>query len=138
MSLKLFFIAGIPWLFEIFAVLSFLFLGEDSVVYQNLSYVFQFGTILNSLRGVAIFILFVLLQRDARRYLWRRLVKLIPSLRTKADLTGLSNDKPGSISNLNDQSSSGGTQLSSLTSSVVSDEEQVSENQPECNEITQL
>lgn len=137
MALKLFFISGTPWLFEIFTLVFISILEEDSVLEQSLSYCFKVITTLNSLRGIAIFIFFVLLQQDPSRYLWYNLTRHIPSLRNKSNTAELSRDRVGSISfNLDDQSISGVSQLTSSTPSVMLDEEQGSRNQRERQEDT--
>lgn len=139
MALKLFFISGTPWLFEIFALVFISILEEDSVLEQSLSYFFKVITTLNSLRGIAIFIFFVLLQQDPSRYLWQILTRLIPSIRSKSNIAGLSGDGAGSISfNLDDQSISGVSQLTISTPSVMLDEEQGSGNQRERQEDTSI
>ncbi len=72
-AVKLFFIAGIPWVFEI---VSCYFIALPSFVSTNSAYLFEASNLLNSLRGVLVFITFVLLQRDVRRYLWLQLKKI--------------------------------------------------------------
>ena len=75
-AIKLFFIAGTPWIFEIFAWLpSYFKTGISPQWRQNTVYLFAVSNTLNALRGVVVFIMFVLLQRDVRRYLWLRLNK---------------------------------------------------------------
>lgn len=138
MAVKLFFIAGIPWMFEIFAWLTNFLLG-DSASHQYVNYFFNISTTLNSLRGIVIFVLFVVLQRDTRHYLWNGSVKRLPLFKNKSGKNDLSKDKSGSTSNMNNQSTSGDTQISSVTlTSVVSDEQQPSENQFESDEVTQF
>lgn len=73
-AIKLFFIAGTPWIFEIFAWLpSYFKTGISPQWRQNTAYLFAVSNTLNALRGVVVFILFVVLQRDVRRNLWLRL-----------------------------------------------------------------
>ena len=68
MAIKLLFITGVPWVFEIAAWLS-VFLSEGSVLGSNYVYIFEISNLLNSLRGVIIFILFIVLQPNVRSYL---------------------------------------------------------------------
>jgi hypothetical protein len=75
MALKLFFITGIPWVFEIAAWLP-IYLNDDSLLRTNFVYVFEITNLLNSLRGVIIFIIFIVLNRDVRRFLWPRLKRI--------------------------------------------------------------
>lgn len=123
MALKLFFISGVPWIFEIFSKLSDLIPETYPGLHQNLSYFLYISTTLNSLRGVAVFIFFVLFQRDARRYLWRGLARHFPSLRAKSELNGHYETNGENCSDLNDQNNTAVTQLwfsvSDITPSVV-------------------
>lgn len=74
MAVKLFFITGIPWVLEIAAwVPMFLHSTLPNPQLKLISYVFEISNILNALRGVIIFVLFVLLQRDVRAQLLFRL-----------------------------------------------------------------
>ena len=75
MALKLFFITGIPWVFEFAAWLPF-YLTENSFLRTNSVYFFEISNLLNSLRGVIIFIIFIVLNRDVRRFLWPRIKKI--------------------------------------------------------------
>jgi hypothetical protein len=75
MALKLFFITGIPWVFEIAAWLP-IYLNDDSLLRTNFVYVFEITNLLNSLRGVIIFTIFIVLNRDVRRFLWPRLKRI--------------------------------------------------------------
>ena len=68
MAIKLLFITGVPWVFEIAAWLS-VFLSEGSVLGSNYVYIFEISNLLNSLRGVIIFIIFIVLQPNVRSYL---------------------------------------------------------------------
>lgn len=78
MALKLFFITGIPWVFEIAAWLP-VYLSNKPAVFQSNSvgqYVLEIGNLLNSLRGIIIFIIFIVLQRDVRHYLMLRIKRI--------------------------------------------------------------
>lgn len=144
MAVKLFFLAGIPWVFEIIAWLTNYIPGEYSTLRKTSMHVFGIATTLNSLRGIAIFILFVVLQRDSRRYLWDGLKRYFPSIRETPADNGLSKAKSGSSSNLNENNSSNESQPSYLSSEVISEDvvsdgvEQNTIAQPEYDEITQL
>lgn len=81
MAVKLFFIAGIPWVFEIMAWLPNYLPNVSPVWRRHTIYLFEVSNLLNSLRGVIVFIIFVLLQRDARRHLWNRIKKLVSAIR---------------------------------------------------------
>lgn len=78
MALKLFFITGIPWVIEVAGWLPVYLYGASVVFKDNsqLQYFFYFGNLLNSLRGVVIFIIFILLQRDVRHYLTLRMKRI--------------------------------------------------------------
>jgi len=78
MALKLFFITGIPWIFEVAAWLP-VYLSDSPDFLQSNSagqYVLEIGNLLNALRGVIIFIIFIVLQRDVRHYLMLRLKRI--------------------------------------------------------------
>jgi hypothetical protein len=75
MALKLFFITGIPWVFEFAAWLPF-YLTENSFLRNNSVYFFEISNLLNSLRGVIIFFIFVVFNRDVRRFLWPRIKRI--------------------------------------------------------------
>jgi len=75
MAVKLFFITGIPWVFEFAAWLPF-YVTENSFLRTNAVYFFEISNLLNSLRGVIIFIIFVISNRDVRRYLWPRVKRI--------------------------------------------------------------
>jgi hypothetical protein len=78
MALKLFFITGIPWVFELAAWLP-VYLSESQAIFQSNSvgrYFFEIGNLLNALRGIVIFIIFIVLQRDVRHYLMLRLKRI--------------------------------------------------------------
>lgn len=71
MALKLFFITGVPWIFEIIAwIPQFSLSGKRSE--GNWYNIFEISNLLNSLRGVIVFLVFVVFQRDVRRYLVTR------------------------------------------------------------------
>ena len=72
MAIKLFFIIGVPWAFEIAAWIP-IFLSDGSSLGNHYIYLFEISNLLNSLRGVIIFIIFIVLQRDVRRYLLKRI-----------------------------------------------------------------
>lgn len=76
MAVKLFFIAGIPWVFEIIAWLPSYLPDVSPHWRRHTVYLFEVSNLLNSLRGVIVFIIFVLMQRDARRHIWLRARKL--------------------------------------------------------------
>ena len=76
MAVKLFFIAGIPWVFEIIAWLPSYLPDVSPHWRRHTVYLFEVSNLLNSLRGVIVFVIFVLMQRDARRHIWLRLRKL--------------------------------------------------------------
>ncbi|XP_057374652.1 uncharacterized protein LOC130695523 [Daphnia carinata] len=75
MALKLFFITGIPWVFEFAAWLPF-YLSKDSFLRVNAVYFFEISNLLNSLRGVVIFVIFIVFNRDVRRFLWPRIRRI--------------------------------------------------------------
>jgi hypothetical protein len=66
MAVKLFFITGIPWIFELISYLTFRLDGSNEGLYYFLECCQQ----LNTSRGVFIFINFILLNRDVRKFLW--------------------------------------------------------------------
>ena len=68
MAIKLLFITGVPWVFEIAAWLPD-FLSEGSALGNYYIYIFEISNLLNLLRGVIIFILFIVLQPNVRSYL---------------------------------------------------------------------
>ena len=70
MAVKLFFITGVPWIFEIVAWLPNYVPSISASWRQHALYLFEIGNLLNALRGVVVFIIFVLLRPDARRQLW--------------------------------------------------------------------
>lgn len=75
MALKLFFITGIPWVFEFAAWLPF-YLSKDSYWRVNAVYFFEISNLLNSLRGIVIFVIFIVFNRDVRRFLWPRIRRI--------------------------------------------------------------
>jgi hypothetical protein len=98
MALKLFFITGIPWVFEIAAWLP-IYLNDDSLLRTNFVYVFEITNLLNSLRGVIIFIIFIVLNRDVRRFLWPRLKRIFVREDSNTVLRNRSNiEEPSSFS----------------------------------------
>jgi hypothetical protein len=79
MALKLFFITGIPWMFEVAAWLP-VYLSGKPASFQNNSvgqYVLEIGNLLNSLRGVMIFMIFIVLQKNVRHFLMLRFRKIL-------------------------------------------------------------
>ena len=69
MATKLFFITGVPWIFEFIAHLYELKYG----LYSQLYYFFEFCQLFNTSRGVFIFVNFILFNRDVRKFLWPRI-----------------------------------------------------------------
>jgi hypothetical protein len=69
MATKLFFITGVPWIFEFFTYMYELKYG----LYTKLWYFWEFSQLLNTLRGVFIFVTFIILNRDVRKFLWLRM-----------------------------------------------------------------
>lgn len=69
MAVKLFFITGVPWIFEIVAWLPNYLPSISAQWRDNTKYLFEVSNLLNALRGVVVFIIFVLLRPDARRQL---------------------------------------------------------------------
>lgn len=87
MALKLFFITGIPWIFE---VVNWIFTVTG---HSSSNVLFDVANLCNSLRGVIIFIVFVLLQRNVRLHLQLRIRKYLSILTKKrADLQSQSID----------------------------------------------
>jgi hypothetical protein len=109
MALKLFFITGIPWIFEFAAWLPF-YLTDNSFLRTNAIYFFEISNLLNSLRGVIIFIIFIVLNRDVRRFLWPRLKRIF----VRED----SNIVRSNRSNIEDPSSFSTQSTSGMTSST--------------------
>jgi len=67
MALKLFFITGIPWIFELSNWLLPTLIPD--LLPHQMKYLFEISNLFNSLRGVIIFIVFILLQRNVRQHL---------------------------------------------------------------------
>nr|CAH0105205.1 unnamed protein product [Daphnia galeata] len=67
MATKLFFITGVPWIFEFFTTYVY---ELKYGLYTKLWYFWEFCQLLNTLRGVFIFVNFIILNRDVRRFLW--------------------------------------------------------------------
>ena len=87
MALKLFFITGIPWIFE---VVNWIFTVTG---HSSSNVLFDVANLCNSLRGVIIFIVFVLLQRNVRLHLQLGIRKYLSILTKKrADLQSQSID----------------------------------------------
>ncbi len=123
MALKLFFITGIPWVFEFAAWLPF-YLTDNSFLRTNAIYFFEISNLLNSLRGVIIFIIFVVLNRDVRRFLWPRVKRIFIREDSNIVLRNRSNiEDPSSFST---QSTSGMT--SSTSNSFSKSEERNDSN----------
>ena len=78
MALKLFFITGIPWVFEVLAWIPTNYPDLVPNWAEHTSYLFKIGNLLNSLRGLIVFIMFVVLQRNVRRHLLLELSKRFP------------------------------------------------------------
>ena len=72
MATKLFFITGIPWIFEFFAYVYELKYG----LFAKVWYFWEFSQLLNTLRGVFIFVNFIILNRDVRKFLWLRIINV--------------------------------------------------------------
>lgn len=141
MAIKLFFITGVPWVFEIVAWLPTYLPEKHSILYENSKYFLEVGNLLNSLRGVIIFIVFILLQRDVRRYLKHRFTNIFVSKKS-SKMNDNSRANAGSISASTQQSTTI-SRLSILASRVTEpvkedEEEQNTKNQIEINEITYL
>nr|CAH0105207.1 unnamed protein product [Daphnia galeata] len=68
MATKLFFITGVPWIFEFFTYVYELKYG----LFAKVWYFWEFSQMLNTLRGVFIFVTFIIFNRDVRRFLWLR------------------------------------------------------------------
>jgi hypothetical protein len=69
MATKLFFITGVPWIFQFIAYLYEVKYG----LYTKLRYFLEFSNLLNTSRGVIIFVTFIILNRDVRKFLWLRM-----------------------------------------------------------------
>lgn len=106
MAVKLYFITGIPWIFELIAYLT---LRLDGLNFNlNRLYFFEFCAIVNGSRGVFIFANFILLNRDVRKFLWSH-IKLVfqrepPTLGDGNVRHHTSTDNDQSTSNLTTQS----------------------------------
>ncbi len=105
MAVKLFFITGIPWIFKLIGYLAVRLGGLNLGLY----YFFEFCVIINTSRGVLIFVNFILLNRDVRKFLWSH-VKLIfqrepPTLGDGTAMHHTNTDNYQSTSNLTTQSS---------------------------------
>lgn len=114
MALKLFFITGVPWVLEVAAWLP-VYLSDTPADFQDNSqirYFFEVGNLLNSLRGVVIFILFILLQRDVRHYLTLRMKRLFNKPSNAGRLSRANTD--GGPSNSTQQSTN--RRMSNMTS----------------------
>jgi hypothetical protein len=123
MALKLFFITGIPWVFEIAAWLP-IYLNDDSLLRTNFVYVFEITNLLNSLRGVIIFIIFIVLNRDVRRFLWPRLKRIF--VREDSNIVRSNRSNIEDPSSFSTQSTSGMT--SSTSNSFSKSEERADSN----------
>ncbi|XP_046656019.1 uncharacterized protein LOC124349451 isoform X2 [Daphnia pulicaria] len=104
MAVKLFFITGIPWIFELIGYLVSRLDGSNVGLY----YFFEFCVIINTSRGVFIFVNFILLNRDVRKFLWSR-VKIIskrepPTLADGTAMHHTNTDNDQSTSNQTTQS----------------------------------
>jgi hypothetical protein len=128
MALKLFFITGIPWIFEFAAWLPF-YLTDNSFLRTNAIYFFEISNLLNSLRGVIIFIIFIVLNRDVRRFLWPRLKRIF----VRED----SNIVRSNRSNIEDPSSFSTQSTSGMTTSSTSNSFSKSEERDHSNSSLQ-
>ncbi len=73
-------------MFEIAAWLSTHLTGA-TFLQNNSQYFFEISNLLNSLRGVVIFFIFVVLQRDVRRFLLHKIFKKKDSAKDNRDQT---------------------------------------------------
>lgn len=146
MAIKLFFITGIPWVFEIIAWLPTYLPDVQPILRDNSVYFLEVSNLLNSLRGVIVFVIFIIMQRDVRRYMWLRLKRVFSST-VNSKLNVHSRTNAGSISASTTQQSFS-TRLSSyftsrltLSASTSEGEEQnTTNNQNDCdnNDVTYL
>jgi hypothetical protein len=143
MALKLFFITGIPWMFEVAAWLP-VYLSDTPAFFQNNSigqYVLEIGNLLNSLRGVIIFIIFIVLQQNVRHFLMLRLKRILN--KDSSDNNALQNSRANtdgaptvSTQQTNNRRTSLMTSQTSTTSEVG--EQNANETQAEFVEISIL
>ena len=82
LAAELFFITGVPWIFEIVAWLPAL------RRYSSAKYFFEVVNLLNSLRGLFVFILFVLLRPTVLKFLMSRFKELTSSNKDEMQLAG--------------------------------------------------
>ena len=119
MAIKLLFITGVPWVFEVAAWLP-IFLSDGSVLGSNYIYIFEISNLLNSLRGVIIFIIFIVLQRDVRRYLLKRIFNKRISVKNFSNQRTISNTQ----SFVTHGPTTSNTRLSISTSHTIIESEQ--------------
>lgn len=80
MAGKLFFITGVPWIFEIAAWLPKIFGIAPRQLETASRFLYHASNLFNGLRGVVVFVLFVLLQRNVRAELLLRLRRITGKL----------------------------------------------------------
>ncbi|XP_046656015.1 uncharacterized protein LOC124349448 isoform X2 [Daphnia pulicaria] len=102
MAVKLFFITGIPWIFEFISHLASRLDGANLGLY----YFLVCCQLLNTSRGVFIFVNFILLNRDVRKFLWSHIKILFKrEPRMPVDFNAINHaDTDQSTSNLTTQS----------------------------------
>lgn len=118
MVLKLFFITGIPWIFEIIAWLPSYVSNIPQVWRHHMYYLFEISNLLNSLRGVIVFFIFVVLQRDARRYLLVRFRKMFSHRDASVGPSGHPKVTAGSLSALSQRTLQSQLSTTSCSSEV--------------------
>ncbi len=129
MAIKLFFITGVPWVFEVAAWLP-IYLTDVPTFRTNSQYFFEVSNLLNSLRGVIIFIIFVVLQRDVRRFLMKRVFNIKDSVK-EASNQRTSNGQSQSYTTSTHRPATSNTRLSITSSSVTSIERDDHSNKPD-------
>lgn len=107
-----------PWLFEILAWLPTYLPDKHPVLAANSKYFFEVSNLLNTLRGVIIFVIFILLQQNVRLYLWQHLTKFFDSGHISKANGNLSDRKAEDVSKNNEPSINGSSQSSNSTSDV--------------------
>ena len=141
MAVKLFFITGIPWIFEVAAWLP-VYLSNGKYSHSpSYIYFFEIGNLLNSLRGIVIFVIFIVLQRDVRRFLWLRLKKFIdPKKHAKTNRRLQTITESQTVSTHRSSLNQSGNPIPSLVTqiSTLESEEKIANHELESLEITHL
>lgn len=73
----MFFITEIPWVFEIASWIPSYFCSVPNNQQESLRYLLEAGNVLNALRGIFIFVLFLWAQPDVRAQIFFYILKLI-------------------------------------------------------------